>query len=205
MKKIFKLTMVMLLALTLVGCGSKNDNNSDKTSSENKNLLKGNYQVEIDVKDYGIIKVELQADEAPITVTNFIKLVNEGFYDGLTFHRIIEGFMIQGGDPEGNGYGGSDETIKGEFSSNGVDNPLKHTRGAISMARSQDPDSASSQFFIMHETNSGLDGDYAVFGYVYEGMDVVDKIATSVPVEDNNGTVNPSNQPVINSIKVLDK
>lgn len=205
MKKIFKLTMVMLLALTLVGCGSKNDNNSDKTSSENKKLLKGNYQVEIDVKDYGIIKVELQADEAPITVTNFIKLVNEGFYDGLTFHRIIEGFMIQGGDPEGNGYGGSDETIKGEFSSNGVDNPLKHTRGAISMARSQDPDSASSQFFIMHETNSGLDGDYAVFGYVYEGMDVVDKIATSVPVEDNNGTVNPSNQPVINSIKVLDK
>lgn len=205
MKKIFKLTMVMLLALTLVGCGSKNDNNSDKTSSENKNLLKGNYQVEIDVKDYGIIKVELQADEAPITVTNFIKLVNEGFYDGLTFHRIIEGFMIQGGDPEGNGYGGSDETIKGEFSSNGVDNPLKHTRGAISMARSQDPDSASSQFFIMHETNSGLDGDYAVFGYVYEGMDVVDKIATSVPVEDNNGTVNPSNQPLINSIKVLDK
>lgn len=205
MKKIFKLTMVMFLALTLVGCGSKNDNNNDKTSSENKNLLKGNYQVEIDVKDYGIIKVELQADEAPITVTNFIKLVNEGFYDGLTFHRIIEGFMIQGGDPEGNGYGGSDETIKGEFSSNGVDNPLKHTRGAISMARSQDPDSASSQFFIMHETNSGLDGDYAVFGYVYEGMDVVDKIATSVPVEDNNGTVNPSNQPVINSIKVLDK
>lgn len=199
MKKLFKFGMVMLLAISLVGCGGDNDSKDKKDD-----LLSGNHHAVIDVKDYGIIKVELNADEAPITVTNFVKLAKDGFYDGLTFHRIINGFMIQGGDPEGNGTGGSDETIKGEFSANGVDNVLKHTRGAISMARSQDYDSASSQFFIMHETNDSLDGQYAVFGYVYEGMDVVDKIATSVPVTDNNGTVEAQNQPVINSIKLTD-
>ena len=199
MKKLFKFGMVMLLAISLVGCGGDNDSKDKKDD-----LLSGNHHAVIDVKDYGVIKVELNADEAPITVTNFVKLAKDGFYDGLTFHRIINGFMIQGGDPEGNGTGGSDETIKGEFSANGVDNVLKHTRGAISMARSQDYDSASSQFFIMHETNATLDGQYAVFGYVYEGMDVVDKIATSVPVTDNNGTVEAQNQPVINSIKITD-
>ena len=199
MKKLFKFGMVMLLAISLVGCGS-----DDSSSDKNDDLLSGNHHAVIDVKDYGVIKVELNADEAPITVTNFVKLAKDGFYDGLTFHRIINGFMIQGGDPEGNGTGGSDETIKGDFSANGVDNVLKHTRVAISMARSQDYDSASSQFFIMHETNDSLDGQYAVFGYVYEGMDVVDKIATSVPVTDNNGTVEAQNQPVINSIKITD-
>ena len=199
MKKLCNFGMVMLLAISLVGCGS-----DDSSSDKNDDLLSGNHHAVIDVKDYGVIKVELNADEAPITVTNFVKLAKDGFYDGLTFHRIINGFMIQGGDPEGNGTGGSDETIKGEFSANGVDNVLKHTRGAISMARSQDYDSASSQFFIMHETNDSLDGQYAVFGYVYEGMDVVDKIATSVPVTDNNGTVEAQNQPVINSIKITD-
>ena len=199
MKKLFKFGMVMLLAISLVGCGGDNDSKDKKDD-----LLSGNHHAVIDVKDYGVIKVELNADEAPITVTNFVKLAKDGFYDGLTFHRIINGFMIQGGDPEGNGTGGSAETIKGEFSANGVDNVLKHTRGAISMARSQDYDSASSQFFIMHETNASLDGQYAVFGYVYEGMDVVDKIATSVPVTDNNGTVEAQNQPVINSIKITD-
>lgn len=199
MKKLFKFGMVMLLAISLAGCGGDNDSKDKKDD-----LLSGNHHAVIDVKDYGVIKVELNADEAPITVTNFVKLAKDGFYDGLTFHRIINGFMIQGGDPEGNGTGGSDETIKGEFSANGVDNVLKHTRGAISMARSQDYDSASSQFFIMHETNDSLDGQYAVFGYVYEGMDVVDKIATSVPVTDNNGTVEAQNQPVINSIKITD-
>ena len=199
MKKLFKFGMVMLLAISLVGCGS-----DDSSSDKNDDLLSGNHHAVIDVKDYGVIKVELNADEAPITVTNFVKLAKDGFYDGLTFHRIINGFMIQGGDPEGNGTGGSDETIKGEFSANGVDNVLKHTRGAISIARSQDYDSASSQFFLMHETNDSLDGQYAVFGYVYEGMDVVDKIATSVPVTDNNGTVEAQNQPVINSIKITD-
>ncbi len=123
------------------------------------------------------IKIELEPTVAPITVANFEKLVKEGFYDGLTFHRIIPGFMIQGGDPKGNGTGGSKENIKGEFSSNGVNNPLKHTRGVISMARAMDPNSASSQFFIMHADAPHLDGQYAAFGKVVEGMDVVDQIA----------------------------
>ncbi len=123
------------------------------------------------------IKIELDPSVAPITVANFEKLVKEGFYDGLTFHRIIPGFMIQGGDPKGNGTGGSKENIKGEFASNGVNNPLKHTRGVISMARAMDPNSASSQFFIMHADAPHLDGQYAAFGKVVEGMDVVDQIA----------------------------
>ena len=166
--------------------------------------LTGKHHAEITVKDYGTIAVELDADNAPISVTNFVKLAEEGFYDGLTFHRIISGFMIQGGDPNGNGTGGSKETIKGEFSANGVDNPLKHTRGAISMARSSKPDSASSQFFIMHQDASHLDGQYACFGYVTDGIDVVDAICDAVQVEDRNGTVLPKNQPVIESIRVLD-
>ena len=165
--------------------------------------LTGIHHAQINVKDYGEIQVELDADTAPVTVTNFVKLAQEGFYDGLTFHRIIDGFMIQGGDPKGNGTGGSDETIKGEFSENGVENPLSHTRGAISMARSQDYDSASSQFFIVQEDSTYLDGQYAAFGYVTEGMDVVDKICEDVSVEDQNGTVLPENQPVIESIKVV--
>lgn len=206
MKKIFRIGMVMFLALALAGCGGNDKEESNNTATSNKNdeLLSGNHHAEIDIKDYGIIKVELNADEAPITVTNFVKLAKEGFYDGLTFHRIINGFMIQGGDPQGNGTGGSNETIKGEFSANKVDNVLEHTRGAISMARSQDYDSASSQFFIVHQTAASLDGQYAVFGYVYEGMDIVDKIATNVPVTDDNGTVEATNQPVINSIKITD-
>ena len=124
------------------------------------------------------IKIELYPDAAPITVKNFEKLVNKGFYDGLIFHRVIEGFMIQGGDPTGTGMGGSDEKIKGEFKQNGWDNPLKHTRGVISMARSMMKDSASSQFFIMHKDAPHLDGSYAAFGKVVEGMDVVDEIAS---------------------------
>ncbi|MBR2685828.1 MAG: peptidylprolyl isomerase [Erysipelotrichaceae bacterium] len=124
------------------------------------------------------IEIELYPEVAPITVANFEKLVKEGFYDGLIFHRVIPGFMIQGGDPTGTGRGGSSERIKGEFASNGVKNTLKHTRGVISMARSMDPNSASSQFFIMHMDAPHLDGDYAAFGKVVNGMDVVDEIAT---------------------------
>ena len=124
-----------------------------------------------------VIKIELDYDAAPITAANFEKLVREGFYDGLTFHRVIRGFMIQGGDPRGNGTGGSGTTIKGEFAANGVNNTLLHKRGVISMARSQMPDSASSQFFIMHEDAPHLDGQYAAFGKVVEGMDAVDEIA----------------------------
>ena len=140
--------------------------------------LTGTHHAEIEVKDYGTIEVELDADSAPVTVTNFVKLAQDGFYDGLTFHRIIDGFMIQGGDPNGNGTGGSDENIKGEFSNNGVENNISHTRGTISMARAQDPDSGSSQFFIVQADSTFLDGDYAGFGHVTEGMDIVDKIAT---------------------------
>lgn len=160
--------------------------------------------VEIDVKDYGKIKVELDDTYAPITVQNFLNLVNEGFYDGLTYHRIIKDFMIQGGDPQGTGMGGSDKTIKGEFESNGVHNPMSHKRGVISMARSNDPNSASSQFFIMHADSPHLDGQYAAFGNVTSGIEVVDKIAENVKVEDSNGTVAKENQPVINSIKIIE-
>lgn len=165
-----------------------------------KDLLTGYYDCEIKVKNYGSIKLKLDANIAPITVSNFVGLANDGFYNGLTFHRIIKGFMIQGGDPNGDGTGGSKQTIKGEFSANGVDNPLKHTRGVISMARSQSYDSASSQFFVMHEDTSSLDGQYAAFGCAYSGMDIVDKICDDVKTEDSNGTVSKKNQPVIESI-----
>ena len=197
MKKWMKVFFVLLTVVSLVGCSSS------KTTEKTKKTktLKGNYQVEIKIKDYGTIYAEIDADTAPITVTNFVNLCKNHFYDGLTFHRIIKDFMIQGGDPNGDGTGGSEETIKGEFSDNGVENPLKHTRGALSMARSQDNDSASSQFFIVQKTASHLDGQYAVFGYVYEGMDIVDKICDDVLVVDYNGTVAKENQPVIESIR----
>ena len=164
----------------------------------------GLHHVEITIKDYGTISVELDGDAAPITVENFLKLAGDGFYDGLTFLRIISCFMIQGGDPLGNGRGGSDQNIKGEFALNGVENNLSHTRGAISMARSNMMDSASSQFFIVHEDSIGLDGQYACFGYVTEGIEVVDAICEATPVTDSNGTVTAENQPVIESIVVID-
>ena len=138
--------------------------------------------VVIEMENGGIIKLQLDSAAAPKTVANFEKLVKEGFYDGLTFHRIIPGFMIQGGDPLGNGMGGADEKIVGEFAANGHQNPIKHTRGVISMARAYDPNSASSQFFIMHKDAPHLDGQYAAFGKVTEGMDVVDEIA-SIPTD----------------------
>ena len=132
----------------------------------------------IEINKFGTIKVELNKEVAPITVENFVKLVNKGFYNGLTFHRVIKGFMIQGGCPKGNGTGGPGYCIKGEFSANGINNPLKHTRGVISMARAMDPDSAGSQFFIMHQDAPHLDGQYAAFGKVIEGIEVVDAIAS---------------------------
>lgn len=133
--------------------------------------------VRIEMENGGIIDIELYEDKAPITVANFKKLVSEGFYDGLIFHRVISGFMIQGGDPLGTGFGGASEKIKGEFRANGVDNDISHVRGVISMARSQMPNSASSQFFIMHADGKFLDGQYAAFGKVVSGMEVVDEIA----------------------------
>lgn len=196
MKRILRALLCFLLGIALIGCS--NSSNSSSTAS-----FEGDYEFTIVVKNYGTIKGKLDSKIAPITVENFKKLADEGFYDGLTFHRVIEGFMIQGGDPLGNGTGNSDETIKGEFSNNGVDNPLSHTRGAISMARSNDNDSASCQFFIVQEDSTYLDGDYAVFGYVDEGMeDVVDMICETVKTEDSNGTVLKENQPVIESVTV---
>ena len=183
---------------------SAEEEGSDESASAEEELLTGLHHITIDVQDYGTITLELDADEAPISVTNFVNLAEEGFYDGLTFHRIISGFMIQGGDPKGNGTGGSDTTIKGEFSENGVENNISHVRGTISMARANDPDSASSQFFIVHEDSTFLDGQYAAFGHVTDGMDVVDAICENTPVQDNNGTVKAADQPVITSITVID-
>ena len=173
-------------------------------SGENNMYSTGKHHAEIVVKNYGKIELELDADVAPITVENFANLVNEGFYNGLTFHRIISGFMIQGGDPLGNGTGGSSKTIKGEFTSNGVKNSISHVRGTISMARSSMPNSASSQFFIVHQDSIFLDGQYAAFGTVTSGMDVVDKICEDTVVEDNNGTVAAKNQPIIEKITMID-
>lgn len=219
MKKLTALFLSVVMCGTLLaGCGSSksdeaqaSDTNettteetTDASEEEDTELLTGLHHVTIDVKDYGIISLELDADTAPISVTNFINLAKDGFYDGLTFHRIISGFMIQGGDPKGNGTGGSDQTIKGEFSENGVENDISHVRGTISMARANDPDSASSQFFIVHEDSTFLDGQYAAFGHVTDGMDVVDAICENTPVQDNNGTVKADDQPVITSVTVID-
>ncbi len=157
------------------------------------------------VADYGDIYLELYPDLAPVTVENFLSLVDSGFYNGLTFHRIISGFMAQGGCPLGNGTGNSGKNIKGEFSSNGVDNPLKHERGVLSMARSSDPDSASCQFFIMHADAPHLDGSYAAFGRVLSGMGVVDALCLNTNVTDSNGTVPKEDQPVITEIIRADR
>ena len=160
--------------------------------------------VTIEMENGGIIKAELYPEIAPESVRNFISLINKGFYDGLIFHRVIPGFMIQGGDPEGTGRGGSDETIKGEFSENGVENNISHERGVISMARSSDPDSASSQFFIVQSDSTYLDGQYAAFGHVTEGMDIVDQICKDAKPTDNNGTISADQQPVMTSVIITD-
>lgn len=161
------------------------------------------YTAKIDVKDYGTITVQLDPDVAPITCANFVDLADSGFYNGLTFHRIMEGFMMQGGDPKGDGTGGSEHTIVGEFANNGHENNLSHVRGTISMARSSDPDSASSQFFIVQQDSTFLDGDYAAFGTVTDGMDVVDAICEAAQPTDGNGTIPADQQPVITSITIL--
>lgn len=151
----------------------------DRTGITNRTEKEENTMIRITMKDGGVIDIELDEKAAPITVENFLKLVNAKFYDGTIFHRVIPGFMIQGGDPEGTGMGGPGWTIKGEFAQNGVNNPIKHKRGVISMARAMDPDSAGSQFFIMHADADYLDGQYAAFGHVVSGMDVVDRIAAT--------------------------
>ena len=165
------------------------------------------HHASIEIEGYGVVHVELYGEEAPETVTNFVKLANEGFYDGLTFHRLIEGFMAQGGDPKGDGTGGSGTKIKGEFSANGVNNRIKHERGVISMARrGDDYNSATSQFFIVHKTSKNntkaLDGSYAAFGRVTEGMEYIDEILADFTPLDDNGTLPKNDRPVIKSITI---
>ncbi len=220
------ITALSLMCIGFSGCGEDNEDGDlgDYTpeSSENQTTDsgtssfsvpaddgKGPYAV-IDIKDYGKITVKLYKEYAPITVENFINLAESKFYDGLTFHRIMYGFMMQGGDPNGNGSGGSSKNIKGEFKQNGVNNPLPHNRGAISMARNGfDMNSASSQFFIVHKESQdnhlSLDGQYACFGYVTEGIEVVDKVCESARPTDNNGTIPKSEQPIINSVRIIYK
>lgn len=195
-KKLFIVTsIVVIILIGLLIIVKINNKGEDK--------MTGKVNVEMSIKNYGIIKLELDADVAPITVENFVNLVNENFYAGKTFHRIIKGFMIQGGSSDGLGYTGSDKTIKGEFTSNGVFNNISHKRGVISMARSSDPNSASSQFFIVHEDSEYLDGNYAAFGHVTEGMEVVDKIANEAKPTDDNGSIAAADQPVIEYVKII--
>ena len=207
MKKLLSTCLAALLLLSMAGCG-KTDTavvdaaKTDTTEPKTEGI--GTHRAEIEIQDYGTVTVELDGDAAPITVQNFMDLANAGFYNGLTFHRIIAGFMMQGGDPNGNGTGGSEKTIKGEFSANGVENPLSHTRGAISMARAQDMDSASSQFFICHADSTFLDGQYACFGYVTDGMDVVDAVCEAAQPTDDNGTIPADQQPVITEVRMID-
>ena len=189
--------LMAALCLALTACGQTP---ADASASAAEPI--GKYTAVIDIADYGAITLELDGDSAPLTVANFVKLAKDGFYDGLTFHRIMDGFMMQGGDPKGNGTGGSEETIPGEFSANGYDNPISHTRGTISMARASDPNSASSQFFICQADSTFLDGNYAAFGHVTEGMDVVDAICADAQPTDDNGTIPPEAQPIINSITI---
>lgn len=201
MKKYSALFALLLTAaLIITGCGKEAPASAAK--EPDPSLLTGIYSAELVIKDYGTIRFEMNADKAPITVTNFVTLAESGFYNGLTFHRIMDGFMMQGGDPTGTGRGGSDKKIKGEFSANGVKNDQSHVRGAVSMARSNDMNSASSQFFIVQSDSTFLDGQYACFGYVTEGMDVVDSICRSAPVTDSNGSVPGASQPVIESITI---
>ncbi|MDO5519317.1 MAG: peptidylprolyl isomerase [bacterium] len=211
MKKLMTILAITCFSvISLVGCSNTSTKEqavatTAATPTREPVILTGKHHVEIEVDTLGTIKVELDADTAPVTVNNFITLANNKFYDGLTFHRIINNFMIQGGDPLGNGTGGSDKTIKGEFKSNGVKNAISHVRGTISMARSaQSYDSASSQFFICQADAKYLDGEYAAFGKVTSGMEIVDQIAKTTTVQDKNGTVAKENQPVIKTIKVID-
>ena len=201
-KKVITFLMICCL-FCLSGCSSEAE--PEQTVEMEKidaATLETETYADIEIEEYGTITVALAKEFAPATVENFVSLAESGFYDGLTFHRIMEGFMMQGGDPKGNGTGGSDSTIFGEFEQNGFDNPLSHTRGAISMARAQAFNSASSQFFIVHENSEFLDGAYAVFGYVTEGMEIVDQICEESEPTDNNGTIPREEQPVIITITI---
>lgn len=199
MKKIICSVLCLLMVFTcFAACGSDTSNDG----ADNINSSGGLHHVEMVIKDYGTVKLELDANEAPITVENFLSLANDGFYDGVPFHRLDKDFVLQGGDPDGNGIGGSDKPIKGEFKSNGVENNISHKAGVISMARTNDYDSASSQFFIcLEDTCTFLDGNYAAFGHITEGMDVIYAIRDNTP-ESNN--IPKAQQPIIETIRVID-
>ena len=192
MKKILVLVLaaVMLLAL-LTGCGSS------------KKTWTGKHTVEIAIKDYGTVTVEVDADTAPVTASNFLNLAKKGFYNNLTIYRAIDGFAIYCGDPNKNGTGTSGETITGEFTSNGYNNPLSHVRGAVGMARGVNKNSASCQFYILQNDVTYLDGEFAVFGHVTSGIEIVDRIASTAQVTGSDGHITEGNQPVISSIKVV--
>ena len=202
MKKFTILFISLILVFTLfTACGSSEDQASDQEATEEQTAERLPLRhVELKIKDYGTVKLELDPNEAPVTVENFINLASEGFYDGLTFHRIIDGFMIQGGaNPDANL-----DPIVGEFSSNGYENNISHKEGVISMARTSVMDSATSQFFITVADDTFLDGEYAAFGYVTEGLDICKKIASDAQPTDNNGTIPVDQQPVIESVVVID-
>ena len=214
MKRLILFVLAVGLLLTLCGCKSAyttagttgepatNPATTDGNKNENKLDPTLKYYAEIEIENYGKITILLAQDVAPITCANFVKLAKSGFYDGLTFHRIMAGFMMQGGDPEGTGFGGSEETIFGEFAINGFMNTLSHKRGIISMARSKANNSASSQFFIVHQDSTFLDGSYAAFGYVTEGMDVVDAICAAAKPTDDNGSIPWDARPVMTSVTI---
>mgnify|MGYP004592217443 FL=1 len=191
MKKAVSIVMsAVLILLCFASCGSKG--------------MKGTHHAEMVIKNYGTVKIELYGDQAPLTVENFVNLCNKGFYDGLTFHRYVKDFVLQGGDPEGTGLGGCESSVKGEFSANGVKNTIKHKKGVISMARNQfDFNSASSQFFIClkNSCSDDLDGQYAAFGKITEGMDIIDKLCADLTESD---CLPKEQQPVIETIKVID-
>lgn len=192
MKKLIAFLIIISSVLCLFSCSKSND------------LLYESYTIEIEIEEYGVITAVLDAKNAPITVKNFLSLIEEGYYNGIAFHRIIEGFMMQGGDPDGDGISNGDKpTIKGEFSTNGVKNEISHIRGTLSMARTGDPNSASTQFFIMHQNGIHLDGKYAAFGRVTKGIEIVDKICEDAVVTDSNGTVHKDYRPVIKEIRLL--
>ena len=192
MKKILITLTALLLVLSACACGKQDANDGAKIR-----------HAEITIKNYGTVKLELDAEAAPITVANFVDLAKQGFYDGLTFHRIIDGFMIQGGAANASSKI-KPKTIKGEFSANGVENPIKHVTGVISMARANDMNSASSQFFIMVDDAPYLDGKYAAFGHVTEGIEIVKKIAKDARPIDSNGTIPADAQPVIEKVVITD-
>ena len=227
MKKMMTMLLAAVLMLTVAGCGaqgtatSQTDVITDKQPAQTPDVSAVlldeavTYYADIEIADYGTVTVQLDQSAAPVTAANFVNLAKNGFYDGLTFHRIMAGFMMQGGDPKGNGTGGSDTKIKGEFAANGHDNPISHKRGVISMARSgENPwygitaemayNSASSQFFIMHRDAPGLDGQYAAFGWVTSGIEIVDAICADAEPTDNNGTIPAAKQPVIETIRVTE-